>query len=73
LGRLRRRESLGDIEFKMADNAVNANDFNVNYFDMDEISDVLNEIERPVHEMVRLGKILCTKDDCIAQRAFFLR
>jgi hypothetical protein len=56
----------------MADNAVNANDFNVNYFDMDEISDVLNEkIERPVHEMVRLGKILCTKDDCIAQRAFF--
>jgi hypothetical protein len=46
LGRLQRRESLGDIEFKMADNAVNANDFNVNYFDMDEICDVTQSSER---------------------------
>jgi hypothetical protein len=38
---------------------------------MDEISDVLHEIERLVHEMVCLGKILCAKDDCVAQRAFF--
>jgi hypothetical protein len=29
------------------------------------------EIERLVHEMVCLGKILYAKDDCVAQRAFF--
>ena len=29
------------------------------------------EIERLVHEMVCLGKILCAKDDCVSQRAFF--
>ena len=40
---------------------------------MDEISDVLDEIERLVHEneMVCLRKILCAKYDCVAQRTFF--
>jgi hypothetical protein len=38
---------------------------------MDEISDVLHEIERLVHEMVCLGKILCAKYDCVAQRTIF--
>ena len=37
----------------------------------DEISDVLNKIERPVHEAICLGKILCLIDECIAQRAYF--
>ena len=41
------------------------------YENEDEISDVLNKIERPVHEAVCLGKILCPIDECIAQRAFF--
>jgi hypothetical protein len=32
---------------------------------MDEISDVLHEIERLVHEMVCLGKILCAKEESV--------
>ena len=41
------------------------------YGNEDEISDVLNKIERPVHEAICLGKILCLIDECIAQRAYF--
>ena len=49
----------------MADDAL------VTYGNEDEISDMLNKIERPVHEAICLGKILCLIDECIAQRAYF--
>ena len=48
-----------------------ADDVLMTYGNEDEISDVLNKIERPVHEAICLGKILCPTDECIAQRAYF--
>ena len=48
-----------------------ADDVLVTYGNEDEISDMLNKIERPVHEAICLGKILCLIDECIAQRAYF--
>ena len=34
------------------------------------ISQLLSEIERPIHQAVCLGKVLCHHNECVAKRVF---
>ena len=37
------------------------------------ISQLLSEIERPIHQAVCLGKVLCPHNECVAKRDFFFK
>jgi hypothetical protein len=65
LGRTQETKRLAEYVTNMADDLsifINANE---------EIA-ILDEIERPVHRAVHLGKILCPNDHCVNNKDFFL-
>lgn len=37
----------------------------------EDISQLLSQIERPIHQAVGLGKVLCPHSECVAKREFF--
>ena len=66
---------LGDNGSKMADQsdelcASNANEFS-NYIVEEDMKALLSKMDRPVHQALKTGKILCPKDTCVEKMNFF--
>ena len=68
LGRTQETKRLAEYVTNMADD--------LSIFIIEEIANeeiaILDEIERPVHRAVHLGKILCPNDHCVNNKDFFL-
>ena len=63
------RKRLGENAFKMADQT---NDLNICIdSDTEDVRYMLLEMERPIHNAFKSGKVLCPKQLCLGRKEFF--